>query len=130
MNFTGPISSPDQMSIMMQFTRYSAPTIEATAASAILSKYSNVGQIARKSIVSRDDEILVQQHDPTQPESNSFFLCLPHMDSKIANLIPIDTFALEDIEYSSFLGTEADDILVKIKDRFLIFDPTGKLSQL
>jgi hypothetical protein len=52
------------------------------------------------------------------------------MASKIKNLIPIDTFALEDIEYSTFLGTEADDVLVKIKDRFLIFDPTGRLTQL
>jgi hypothetical protein len=52
------------------------------------------------------------------------------MASKITNLIPIDTFALEDIEYSSFLGTEADDVLVKIKDRFLIFDSAGRLSQL
>jgi hypothetical protein len=52
------------------------------------------------------------------------------MASKITNLIPIDTFALEDIEYSSFLGSEADDVLVKIKDRFLIFDSAGRLSQL
>jgi hypothetical protein len=52
------------------------------------------------------------------------------MASKITNLIPIDTFALEDIEYSTFLGTEADDVLVKIKDRFLIFDPSGRLTQL
>jgi hypothetical protein len=104
--------------------------VEATAASAILSKYSNVGAAARKSIVSRDDGDFVQQTDPSQPESHSFFLSLPHMASKIKNLIPIDTFALEDIEYSTFLGTEADDVLVKIKDRFLIFDPTGRLTQL
>ena len=54
------------MSVMMQFTRYTAPTVEATAASAILSKYSNVGAAARKSIVSREDgDIVVQHHDPT-----------------------------------------------------------------
>jgi len=52
------------------------------------------------------------------------------MASKISNLIPIDTFAIEDIEYSSFLGTEADDVLIKIKDRFLIFDSCGHLTQL
>lgn len=72
----------------------------------------------------------MQQVNPAQPEVHSFFLSLPHMASKIKNLIPIDTFALEDIEYSTFLGTEADDVLVKIKDRFLIFDPTGRLTQL
>ena len=49
------------------------------------------------------------------------------MASKLANLIPIDTFAIEEIEYSSFLGTEADDVLIKIKDRFLIFDSNGSL---
>ena len=54
MNYSGPLSSPDQMSVMMQFTRYSAPTVEATAASAILSKYSNIG-VAIKSVVSKDD---------------------------------------------------------------------------
>lgn len=68
--------------------------------------------------------------DAALPEFHSYFLALPHMASKITNLIPIDTFALEDIEYSSFLGTEVDDVLVKIKDRFIIFDSAGRLSQL
>jgi hypothetical protein len=49
MNYSGPLNSPDGMTVIMQFTRYSAPTVEATAASAILSKYSNVG--ARNSII-------------------------------------------------------------------------------
>ncbi len=52
------------------------------------------------------------------------------MASKIANLIPIDTFAKEEIEYSSFLGTEDDDILIKIKDHFIIFNSNGRLTQL
>lgn len=130
MNFSGPIGSPDQMAVMMQFTRYSAPTVEATAASAILSKYSNVGQMARRSVAVKEDLEMSLQPDPSPPESHSYFLALPHMASKITNLIPIDTFALEDIEYSSFLGTEADDVLVKIKDRFIIFDSAGRLSQL
>ena len=57
MNFSGPISSPDQMSVMMQFTRYTVPHVEATSAAAILSRHSNLGQLARKSIVTKDDEV-------------------------------------------------------------------------
>jgi hypothetical protein len=89
MNYSGPLSSPDGMMVVMQFTRYSAPTLEATAASAILSKYSNVG--ARKSIVEANSQV---DKETLQPDIHSYFLALPHMASKLNNLIPIDTFAI------------------------------------
>ena len=63
-----------------------------------------------------------------------FFLSVPLVTSKIKQIMPLDTLSQQQVEYSTFLGTENDDILVKLKSTedshgILIFSANGQLRQ-
>ena len=54
------------------------------------------------------------------------------MTSKVKHILPLDSLSQQQVEYSTFLGTENDDILVKLKSTedshgILIFAPNGQL---
>jgi hypothetical protein len=54
--------------------------------------------------------------------------------SKVKNILPLDSLSQQQVEYSTFLGTENDDILVKLKSTenshgILIFSANGQLRQ-
>jgi len=58
--------------------------------------------------------------------------------------MPLDNFSKDEVEYTTFLGNEADDILVKLKSQtgisggigargnlsFLVFSPDGCLRKI
>lgn len=42
-------------------------------------------------------------------------MSLPLVTSKLKQIMPLDNFSKEEVEYTTFLGTKTDDILVKLK---------------
>jgi len=64
----------------------------------------------------------------------TYFLCIPHVTSKIKQLLPIDDLSISEVEYSTFLGTENDDMLLRLKNRrenlgFIFFSGRGQLRK-
>lgn len=69
---------------------------------------------------------------PQDSSQGLFFLSIPILASKVKQIMPLDSLSKGEVEYTTFIGTKNDDILVKLRSKsdslgFLIFSAKGSL---
>ena len=74
-------------------------------------------------------------HPPKINTRGAYFLCIPHVTSKVKQLLPMDNLSISEVAYSTFLGTDKDDMLVKLRKKtenlgFMFFSARGQLREL
>lgn len=136
LNISGAFSSADANSMLFYFRRLKNKQVSLPQKANNSKRPASKNVRISKQIQFKSNENSNFANKITEDESNVgfFFLSIPLVTSKLKQIMPLDTLSQQQVEFSTFLGTDNDDILVKLKSTedshgILIFSANGQLRQ-